>query len=372
MLDLSTEFKQEMYNDNRNFLPFLDITLVNGKVLHITKEKVWENTFKIEDATSSQNKFTIGAAVTGKLKVTLNNIYDDFSDYDFADATVIAYVGLQLSNTIEKIRVGTYIVDEPSYDGSTITLSCIDYMSKFDKPYSNSKLSYPATISAILADACSNCGISMLSANIPNGKYTVKNRPDDKAMTFGDIVAMAAQISGCWAKMDAYGRLKLDWYNMSAFEINSALDGGTFQTTTKPYSDGDDADGGNFKDYSSGDSIDGGTFTDQKTYHHIFSTKSFDVCTDDVVITGVKVTEVFDKTDTQKKATYLAGKEGYVIEISGNDLIQEGTAKTVATYLYKRIGGMRFRPLTVSTLGNPAVEAGDVAYVTDKYSTFYQ
>lgn len=163
MLDLSTEFKQEMYNDNRNFLPFLDITLVSGKVLHITKEKVWENTFKIEDATSSQNKFTIGAAVTGKLKVTLNNIYDDFSDYDFADATVIAYVGLQLLNTIEKIRVGTYIVDEPSYDGSTITLSCIDYMSKFDKPYSNSKLSYPATISAILADACSNCGISMLN-----------------------------------------------------------------------------------------------------------------------------------------------------------------------------------------------------------------
>lgn len=372
MLDLSTEFKQEMYNDNRNFLPFLDITLVSGKVLHITKEKVWENTFKIEDATSSQNKFTIGAAVTGKLKVTLNNIYDDFSDYDFTDATVIAYVGLQLSNTIEKIRVGTYIVDEPSYDGSTITLSCIDYMSKFDKPYSNSTLSYPATISAILADACSNCGISMLSANIPNGKYTVKNRPDDKAMTFGDIVAMAAQISGCWAKMDAYGRLKLDWYNMSAFEINSALDGGTFQTTTKPYSDGDDADGGNFKDYSSGDSIDGGTFTDQKTYHHIFSTKSFDVCTDDVVITGVKVTEEFDETDTQKKATYLAGKEGYVIEISGNDLIQEGTAKTVATYLYKRIGGMRFRPLTVSTLGNPAVEAGDVAYVTDRKQNTYQ
>lgn len=372
MLDLSTEFKQEMYNDNRNFSPFLDITLVSGKVLHITKEKVWENTFKIEDATSSQNKFTIGAAVTGKLKVTLNNIYDDFSDYDFSDATVIAYVGLQLSDTLEKVRVGTFIVDEPSYNGSTITLSCIDYMSKFDKPYSNSKLSYPATISAILADACSNCGISMLSANIPNGKYTVKNRPDDKAMTFGDIVAMAVQISGCWAKMDAYGRLKLDWYNMSAFEINSALDGGTFQTTTKPYSDGDDADGGNFKDYSSGDNIDGGTFTDQKTYHHIFSTKSFDVCTDDVVITGVKVTEEFNETDTQKKATYLAGKEGYVIEISGNDLIQEGTAKTVATYLYKRICGMRFRPLTVSTLGNPAVEAGDVAYVTDRKQNTYQ
>ena len=130
MLDLSTEFKNEMFNDNRDFLPFLDITLVDGTVLNLEKKDVWQNSFKVEDATSSSNTFTIGAAVTGKLSVTLNNIYDKFSEYDFADASVVAYIGLQLSNTLEKIRVGTYTIDEPSYDGSTISLSCLDGMSK--------------------------------------------------------------------------------------------------------------------------------------------------------------------------------------------------------------------------------------------------
>ena len=227
MLDVSTEFKNELFNDNRDFLPFLDITLRNGKVLNLTRKDVWQNSMSIEDATSAGNTFTIGAAVTGKLTVTLNNIYDDFSEYDFSDATVVAYVGLQLSNALEKVRVGTFVVDEPSYDGSTISLTFLDNMVKFDKPYSKSTLQYPATLGQILADACNCCGVSLQSANFPNNGYVVKNRPKDDALTFGDIIACVAQVAGCWAKMDVYGRLKLGWYNMSVFEKNANLNGGT-------------------------------------------------------------------------------------------------------------------------------------------------
>ena len=372
MLDISTEFKNELFNDNRDFLPFLDITLRNGKVLNLTREDVWQNSMSIEDATSAGNTFTIGAAVTGKLTVTLNNIYDDFSEYDFSDATVVAYVGLQLSNTLEKVRVGTFVVDEPSYDGSTISLTFLDNMVKFDKPYSKSTLQYPATLGQILADACNCCGVSLQSTNFPNKGYVVKNRPKDDALTFGDIIACVAQVAGCWAKMDVYGRLKLGWYNMSVFEKNARLDGGTFETSTTPYSDGDTVDGGNFKDYSSGASMDGGTFVDQKAYHHIFSTKTFTMSTDDAVITGIRVTEEFEETETDKPATRLAGNEGYVVEVSGNVLIQKGAAQTVANYLYNRIGGMRFRPLEVECLTNPAIEAGDIAYVTDRKQNSYQ
>lgn len=372
MLDVSTEFKNELFNDNRDFLPFLDITLRNGKVLNLTRKDVWQDSMSIEDATSAGNTFTIGAAVTGKLTVTLNNIYDDFSEYDFSDATVVAYVGLQLSNALEKVRVGTFVVDEPSYDGSTISLTFLDNMVKFDKPYSKSTLQYPATLGQILADACNCCGVSLQSANFPNKGYVVKNRPKDDALTFGDIIACVAQVAGCWAKMDVYGRLKLGWYNMSVFEKNANLNGGTFETSTTPYSDGDTVDGGNFKDYSSGASMDGGTFVDQKAYHHIFSTKTFTMSTDDAVITGIRVTEEFEETETDKPATRLVGNEGYVVEVSGNALIQKGAAQTVANYLYNRIGGMRFRPLEVECLTNPAIEAGDIAYVTDRKQNSYQ
>lgn len=366
MIDTSTKFKRAVSNDNRNFLPFLDITLKDGTVLNLTEEKIWENSFRVEDATSASGTFTIGAAVTGKLTVTINNIYDNFSEYDFTGAEAVGYIGLQLSGTLEKLRVGTYTVDDPNYNGSTITLTLLDNMSKFDRPYSESTLQYPATCGGILADACGCCGVTLLTTTFDNSDYVVAERPNDEALTFGDIVACVAQIACKFAKMDAYGRLKLDWYNMTVFEQESNLDGGTFGTADTPYSDGDSADGGNFTDYTSGDSADGGTFAGQKKYHHIYSTNAFSVSTDDVVITGVRV------TGESGEGTYLAGAEGYVIEVSGNALIQSGKAQTVAEYLYSKVGGMRFRPLTISALADPSIEAGDVAYFTDRKGNSYQ
>lgn len=370
MLDISTEMKREISNDNRNFLPFLEITLKDGTALKLEKEDIWENSFKVEDATSENDKFTIGAAVTGKLTVTISNIYDQFSEYDFSDANVIAYVGMQL-NTLEKIRIGTYKVDEPSYDGSTISLSCVDNMALFNKPYSMSKLKYPATLGVIISDVCTCCGVPLVSANFDNNGYVVQERPTDDVLIFGDVVAMVAQIAGCWAKMDAYGRLQLDWYKMSAFEKNANLDGGVFDKET-PFATGDTADGGNFTNYNSGDEQDGGIFDDLKQYHHIYSMRSFNASTDDVVITGVRVTEEFDETDTDKKGSCFLGNEGYVIDISGNALIQKGAAQVVATFLYDKIGGMQFRPVEVECLANPIIEAGDIAYVTDRKQNTYQ
>lgn len=366
MIDTSTEFKNAVSNDNRNFLPFLDITLKDGTVLNLTEEKIWENSFKVEDATSASGTFTIGAAVTGKLTVTINNIYDDFSEYDFSDAEAVGYTGLQLSESLEKLRAGTYTVDDPVYNGSTITLTLLDNMSRFDRQYSKSALQYPATCGDILADACECCGVTLLTTAFDNSDYVVAERPNDDALTFGDVVACVAQIACKFARMDAYGRLKLDWYDMAVFEQESNLDGGTFSTGDTPYSDGDSADGGNFSDYASGNSAEGGTFAGQKKYHHIYSTNAFSVSTDDVVITGVKV------IDESGEGEYLAGAEGYVIEVSGNALIQSGKAQTVAEYLYSKVGGMRFRPLTISALTDPSIEAGDVAYFTDRKGNSYQ
>ena len=156
---------------------------------------------------------------------------------------------------------------------------------------------------------------------------------------------------------------------MSQFD-SRGYDGGTFSTKTTPYSDGDTLNGGNFTDYSSGDTADGGTFTEARNYHNIYTQKDLNVATDDVVITGVKVT-VTSKEDKTKDVNALAGKEGYVVSISDNPFIPADKAQTVANYIFKKIGGMRFRPLDATLLSNPLIESGDVALVTDcKQNTY--
>ena len=138
---------------------------------------------------------------------------------------------------------------------------------------------------------------------------------------------------------------------MSQFD-SQGYDGGTFSTTTTPYSDGDTLNGGNFTDYSSGDIADGGTFTESRNYHNVYTQKDLNVATDDVVITGVKVI-LTSKEDKTKDVNALAGKEGYVVSISDNPFISADKAQTVANYIFKKIGGMRFRPLDATLLSNP-------------------
>lgn len=371
MLNVSAKWQRAVMLDNDiNVNCFADIVTTNGEKIHIDDSKLWANGFEVSDATSSNGTFTIGALIAGKLKIKLNNIYEDYSKYDFDKASVTAYVSKSFSDgTTEKLKIGEYRVNETSYDGSLITLTCLDNINNFNREY-DSNLSYPTTAYEVVRDACIKCDVPFTMARFDNSDYAINEIPsDNQKLTYGQVIAYILQLSGLWGKCGHDGELLIGWYDMSQFD-SQGYDGGTFSTKTTPYSDGDTLNGGNFTDYSSGDTADGGTFTEARNYHNIYAQKDLNVATDDVVITGVKVT-VTSKEDKAKDVNVLAGKEGYVVSISDNPFIPADKAQTVANYIFKKIGGMRFRPLDATLLSNPLIESGDVALVTDPKQNTY-
>ena len=371
MLNVSAKWQRAVMLDNDiNVNCFADIVTTNGEKIHIDDSKLWANGFEVSDATSSNGTFTIGALIAGKLKIKLNNIYEDYSKYDFDKASVTAYVSKSFSDgTTEKLKIGEYRVSETSYDGSLITLTCLDNINNFNREY-DSNLSYPTTSYEVVRDACIKCDVPFTMARFDNSDYVINEIPsDNQKLTYGQAIAYILQLSGLWGKCGHDGELLIGWYDMSQFD-SQGYDGGSFSTKTTPYSDGDTLNGGNFTDYSSGDTADGGTFTEARNYHNIYTQKDLNVATDDVVITGVKVT-VTSKEDKTKDVNVLAGKEGYVVSISDNLFIPADKAQTVANYIFKKIGGMRFRPLDATLLSNPLIESGDVALVTDRKQNTY-
>lgn len=371
MLNVSAKWQRAVMLDNDiNVNCFADIVTASGEKIPISDSELWANGFEVNDSTSSNGTFTIGALVAGKLKIKLNNIYEDYSMYDFDKASVTAHVSKSFSDgTTEKLKIGEYRVSETSYDGSLITLTCLDNINNFNREY-DSNLSYPTTAYEVVRDACIKCDVPFTMARFDNSDYTINEIPsDNQKLTYGQVIAYVLQLSGLWGKCGHDGELLIGWYDMSQFGSQN-YNGGTFSTKTTPYSDGDSVDGGNFTDYSSGDSADGGTFTEARNYHNIYTQKDLNVATDDVVITGVKVT-VTSKEDKTKDVNALAGKEGYVVSISDNPFISADKAQTVANYIFKKIGGMRFRPLDATLLSNPLIESGDVALVTDRKQNTY-
>ena len=369
MRNITSAFREQLNNDNRKYLEWIDITLKDGTVLNLRESDVWGYGLKVEDAVSDSSEFKIGSAIVNKATITLNNIYDDFSDYDFEGATVICYVGLRISPSglefpeevpwtdidgnaildtdgneiyikyddavIEKIRLCTMtVVDAPYQNSSILTLTCQDNMMKFDRDYSESKLQYPATRSEIIRDACSVCGVALQTVIFANDDYVVSTRPSDEQLTFRQVISWVAQIGGQWCRCDSYGRLCIAWYDLESYEADTLPDG---------------------------------------KYIAINSYDSLSVNNEDVVITGIKVTEYIEDASAEKQATsYQYGADGYVIEIKDNKLIVEGTGDAIATMIGKRIVGMRFRPFSTSMMNNPAIEAGDICLVTDRKGNTYR
>ena len=249
MINVSSEFRDKLNNGNCNYLSYADITLKDGATLNLTNDDIWNGGVTIEDAVSS-GTFEVGSAVINQCTIVINNIYDKFTKYDFKEAVVSVQLGTDLNETefdidaddeteslytprIEKIKKGVYTVDDTKYNGSIITLTCIDNMGKFDRAYSESKLEYPATLKTIVMDACDICGVTLNTPDFSHGDYIINTRPTDAAVTFREVIAWCGQISGNYCRCNVNGQLELKWFNQSLLEkalINlipdSLFDGG--------------------------------------------------------------------------------------------------------------------------------------------------
>ena len=371
MISVSEAF-QRAIAENSGVLVRADLKLADGTEMELSGDDVMMGTLSISQSTSSSGSFDVGAAIIGSLDVALNNMDGRFDAIDFTGATLRPYVGKALpGGTTEWVRRSTYWVDQPDSYGGTISLTGLDAMSRLERPYSEADTAYPATIQEIVADACLACGVTLATSQIPNGSYVVSRRPDDESLTCLAVVSYAAQVAGCWCRVDNLDRLVLGWYDLDAWEGEAWLDGGSLDGDETPYPDGDDADGGSFDAYgaTTGDKADGGGF-EARPYLVMSAFSSLSLCTDDVVVTGVSVKASDDLSEDEggtgeEGEAYLFGEDGYVLAISDNPLVLYGEAATVGDYLGGRIAGMRFRPFSGSVVGDPSVEAGDPVVVVD-------
>ena len=337
MIETSTEYQKAM-SENHFFTARVICTLKDGAKLKFDETNLRADGVKISDAVSSTSNFEIGTAITNQLTLSIYNENDAFSDYDFTNAEMKVWIGLKLESGTEWLKKGVFIASDPTTTPDVITIKALDNMSKFDKIY-DGELAFPATLQKIIRYCCANCGVLPANSVFDNYQYEVHTNPfqTSENVTYRAIIAYCALLAGCYARCNADGRLELKWYDRNAF-----------------------------------DSINGIT-EENSSYWHIHRFSSLSVNTEDILITGIRVTaaDSEDETGDIKGETYLCGTEGYVLDISGNPLIEAGRAKEIAEYLATKVVGMKFRAFDASVEGNPAWEAGDAVVLTDRKGNSY-
>lgn len=350
MINVSTQLKKESLT-NRNYYVTANVTLSNGTTLKLGKKDFYLSGNSLVDSADSGD-FPVGVAIEKTANLSLVNDDGRFDDYNFNGARFVIFLNLQLSDKLETIKRGTYIVSKKPATASEISLSLLDKMHNADKTY-DSNLSFPCTVKELLSECCQQCNIALGDVTFPNSNFQIQQSPS--STTYRTVIGMCAGIAGGNARIDENDLLRIITFDKT-FTNAAIYDGGT----VKNWTNGDDLDGGTLNPWTAGTVIDGGTLSNND-YHALFSIQNLQYDVDDVVVTGVKYVE--DETE------YMSGQDGYVITID-NQLLP-GNAQAGVEAIGNQLIGLRMRPFSCDGIANGYATFGDpVEFIDTKNRVF--
>lgn len=383
MISVTNEYKRQLIAGNRNWKIKVPVFLASNQTqtpdFTLTNQEIWEQGIVIDQATSNDDSFDIGSAIVGSLKVIINNINGHYSTYDFYNARLVLWLGVEgdVDENDQQVfyRIGFYSVDTPSYNGSLITLDCLDNMTWFDAPFSEvTGITYPITAGQLVATVCSHVGVTLGTVTFPNYNTQITIEPEGE-LNCREVLQYIAQMCCCYCKINTAGELALAWYDKNAIIGLTDYDGGTYNTDTTPYSDGDDVDGGHFVPWD-GDNADGGTFQDLMNGAYLTQNYQMEVSTDDIVVTGCRVVNTASDDSAYDElwvdSTLEQTHERYVLVIENNPFIDATNAATIANQVGSILAGLPIRAYSATSLADFSYETGDMVTIYDFRGNFYR
>lgn len=351
MINISNAFKEKL-EAGEPVRMAVDITFPDGTKKTINKD-IMNGDNGFSDCAESSS-FPVGATVCKTLALSINNDQEQWKNYNFYGAKIHAYLKLQTSyaapesvstllgesynpildstggpiiatqaatkDIIETIDKGVYTVTTPEQYSDIINVTALDDMYKANKAYT-SGLKLPQSLINLIRDACGTIGIGM-NLVMDHGDIIIRKIPD--GMTFRQLFGYAAMVESANARIDYSGNLQFVKWD--------------FERTNIP----------ELKNYGNPPTLS----------------------SDDIVITGIKVTNGQSNDDTDTEHSGMYGEEGYVIELE-NELIDTDQLQTVANIIGEQIVGARFRNLEGDLVYNPLVEFGDMVHTYDRSGNKY-
>lgn len=351
MINISNAFREKL-EAGEPVRMVVDITFPDGTKKTIDKD-IMNGDNGFSDCADSSS-FPVGATICKTLTLSINNDQEQWKSYNFYGAKIHAYLKLQTSyaapesvsalldesynpildstgdpiiatqaatkDIIETIDKGVYTVTTPEQYSDIINVTALDDMYKANKTYT-SGLKLPQSLINLVRDACKTVGIGM-NLTMDHGDIVIRSIPD--SMTFRQLFGYAAMVESANARIDYSGNLQFVKWD--------------FERTNIP----------ELKDYGNPPTLS----------------------SDDIVITGIKITNGQSNDDTDTDYSGMYGEEGYVLELE-NELIDTDQLQTVANIIGEQLVGARFRNLEGDLVYEPTVEFGDMVYTYDRLGNKY-
>lgn len=194
-------------------------------------------------AGSTLKALTLHTAVNAGQEFTIGSAFSDYIEAEiWADPggslQITAGDALTLyrqDDAGNRTKVGVFYAEKPTRTKrNSYKVTAYDTMSKLDADFSGwlraNQAQFPKTIWQLVQLACQRAGVALASSSLPiNGSYSVQAFYADD-LTCRQIISWAAEAAGCYAHMNADGKLQFLTYSDKRSTVKITPDGASNST----------------------------------------------------------------------------------------------------------------------------------------------
>ena len=282
----------------------------------------------LHTAVNAGQEFTIGSAFSDYIEAEI--WADPGGSLQITAGDVLTYY--RQDDAGNRTKVGVFYAEKPTRTKrNSYKVTAYDTMSKLDADFSGwlraNQAQFPKTIWQLVQLACQRAGVTLASSSLPiNGSYSVQAFYADD-LTCRQIISWAAEAAGCYAHMNADGKLQFLTYTDKRSTAKITPDGAS---STAYY-----ADSLSYEDYT------------------VKAIEKVQIRQSDSDV-GVIYPDSTTATNT------------YAVQ--GNLLLTTGTEanlKSVARNLYNVLKNVTYTPCKVSVPSSSGLACGQIVHVKD-------
>ena len=195
------------------------------------------------EAGSTLKALTLHTAVNAGQEFTIGSAFSDYIEAEIwadPDGSLQITAGDALTyyrqdDAGSRTKVGVFYAEKPTRTKrNSYKVTAYDTMSKLDADFSGwlraNQAQFPKTIWQLVQLACQRAGVALASSSLPiNGSYSVQAFYADD-LTCRQIISWAAEAAGCYAHMNADGKLQFLTYTDKRSTAKITPDGASNST----------------------------------------------------------------------------------------------------------------------------------------------
>lgn len=185
----------------------------------------------LHTAVNAGQEFTIGSAFSDYIEAEI--WADPGGSLQITAGDALAYY--RQDDAGSRTKVGVFYAEKPTRTKrNSYKVTAYDTISKLDADFSGwlhaNQAQFPKTIWQLVQLACQRAGVALASSSLPiNGSYSVQAFYADD-LTCRQIISWAAEAAGCYAHMNADGKLQFLTYTDKRSTVKITPDGASNST----------------------------------------------------------------------------------------------------------------------------------------------